>query len=219
MAEQSTKRRSRGRPRLDASDGRDDIKRAALVEFANHGFKGASVDQIAERAGVAKRLIHYHFGSKGALWQQAVADAYEEFREEALEFVLRLGQQAPEDALDSFATQMVWFAADRVALIQISIDETRQGGARSAWLKSTYLVPLQRIMIEQAGVLLGKRADAKAVASHLIPSMFGAVAFPFIDADVTSEAHGVDVFSEGYIGGHAEFIKTLLRASLALPAP
>lgn len=214
MTEQVSKKRRRGRPRLDGSDGRNDIKRAALAEFAKQGFKGASIDQIAEKAGVAKRLIHYHFESKDALWQQAVAEAYDEFRDEALRFVAALSQQAPEVALDAFATQIVRFAAAHVSLIQISIDETRQGGARSEWLKTTYLVPLQRIMIGQTSAVLGRNGDANSFASHLIPSIFGAVVFPFVDADVTSEAHNVDVFSEQYVLAHAEFIKMLLLACL-----
>lgn len=218
MAEQELKKRGRGRPRLDASDGRDIIKRAALAEFARQGFKGASIDHIAKKAGVAKRLIHYHFGSKEVLWQQAVSEAYDELRDEVLTFVVSLSQQSPETALDALATQIVRFAADRVSLIQLSIDETRQRSARSDWLKSEYLVPLQHIMIAQTSSVLSKHTDANAVASHLIPSTFGAVVFPFVDAEVTSEAHNVDVFSEDYILGQAEFIKTLLRAYLKLEA-
>ncbi|MEO1705173.1 MAG: TetR/AcrR family transcriptional regulator [Pseudomonadota bacterium] len=216
MADQALKKRGRGRPRLDAGDGRDDIKRAALTEFARHGFKGTGIDQIAARAGVAKRLIHYHFGSKEALWQQAVSEAYDEFRGEAVAFVQSQTRHAPEDTLDAFATQIVRFAAARVSLIQISIDETRQGGERADWLMATYLVPLQRLMIGQTAALVGgpSETDAESIASHLIPSMFGAVVFPFIDADVTAKAHGVDVFDEAYIAGQAEFIKGLLRACL-----
>jgi len=199
---------------LDAPGGREDIKRAALEEFARHGFKGASVDQIAERAGVAKRLVHYHFESKAALWKQAVAEAYNEFHKEALAFAAGLTQQTPEAALEAFANQMVRFAADRVWLIQISMDETRQRGARADWLKATYLVPLQRLMIEQTTSVLGNRADAKAVAAHLVPAIFGAAVFPFVDAEVTREAHETDVFGEAYIARHADFMTRLLLTCL-----
>ena len=44
---------------------------AALVEFAAHGFAGASTRAIAERAGAHQPQINYHFSSKEALWQAA----------------------------------------------------------------------------------------------------------------------------------------------------
>ena len=214
MTERTVKKRGRGRPPLAAENGPSDIKRAAIAEFARHGFKGASIDQIAARAGVAKRLVHYHFGSKDALWRQAVGEEYDAFQAEALTFADGLATQPAQDALDALADQLVRFAATRVALLQISMDETRQGGERAAWLSSTYLVPLQRMMIDHASGLLGSRPDAKALAAHLIPSIFGAAVFPFVDAEVTGQAHGLDVFSETYIEGQATFIKHLLRATL-----
>ena len=73
----STRRRKRGRPPVAKTDGRDDIKKAALSEFAKRGFKGASIDQIAKTAGVAKPLIHYHFASKDELWKLTVKEAYD----------------------------------------------------------------------------------------------------------------------------------------------
>ena len=73
----STTRRKRGRPPVAKTDGRDDIKKAALSEFAKRGFRGASIDQIAKTAGVAKPLIHYHFASKDELWKLTVKEAYD----------------------------------------------------------------------------------------------------------------------------------------------
>ncbi len=46
---------------------------AALVEFAAHGYEGASTRVIAERAGVHQPLINYHFRSKADLWRASVS--------------------------------------------------------------------------------------------------------------------------------------------------
>jgi len=48
---------------------------AALTEFAEHGFAGARVAAIADRAGVNKQLISYHFGGKRGLYQ-AIEDQW-----------------------------------------------------------------------------------------------------------------------------------------------
>lgn len=214
MTEQTPKKRGRGRPKLDASDGREDIKRAALAEFARHGFKGASIDQIADSAGVAKRLIHYHFGSKDELWKQAVSEAFELFRLEAIKFGTEVSQKTPEDAVGAFAHAIVRFAAERTYLLQIAIDETRQGGDRAQWLKDTYLVPLHRIMLAVLNTISASEADQRTFASHVIPSIFGAINFAFIDADVVAEAYEVDVFDEAYVNEQADFIAMLLRACI-----
>ena len=45
------------------------ILQAAETEFADHGFDGASVRQIALRADVPVALINYHFSSKEGLYR------------------------------------------------------------------------------------------------------------------------------------------------------
>ena len=212
--------RSRGRPRLDTSDGRAEIKRAALAEFATYGFKGASIAKIAHRAGVAKRLIHYHFSSKEELWTQAVSGAYDELRAEAMDFAGQLIHSNLEDMAPVFANQIVRFVARHTALIQISIDETRQGGERSDWLTATYLVPLNQLMTALLKPGLRDPQRAEAAAAHIQPAIMGAIVFPFVDAGVVDKAHGMDVFSEEYIAEHARLITRLLHATLDyVPGP
>ena len=55
----------------DASP-RERILDAAVAEFADHGYLRASLSRIARRAGVAKSLVLYYFGSKDELYSAAV---------------------------------------------------------------------------------------------------------------------------------------------------
>lgn len=48
------------------------ILAAALEEFAEHGYAGASMASAARRAGVAKGLIYHYFPSKAALFEAVV---------------------------------------------------------------------------------------------------------------------------------------------------
>ncbi|HSN67988.1 MAG TPA: helix-turn-helix domain-containing protein, partial [Thermoanaerobaculia bacterium] len=41
---------------------RDQILTAAAAVFAEVGYAGARVDEIAERAGVNKAMLYYHVG-------------------------------------------------------------------------------------------------------------------------------------------------------------
>lgn len=45
------------------------ILKAAEEEFANHGFKGAAMGNIADRAGVPRPNVHYYFKNKKVLYR------------------------------------------------------------------------------------------------------------------------------------------------------
>ncbi|WP_372674664.1 TetR/AcrR family transcriptional regulator [Aquicoccus sp.] len=51
----------------------DAILDAAELVFASSGYEGAALREIAERAGVAQGLIHYHFNNKARLFERMVA--------------------------------------------------------------------------------------------------------------------------------------------------
>ncbi len=66
------------------------ILTAALEVFAEKGFVGATMDEIAARAGVNKALLYYHVGDKQTLFSQAVLDALAPVQQAASE-VAELG--------------------------------------------------------------------------------------------------------------------------------
>jgi AcrR family transcriptional regulator len=76
------------RKRLSAPERREVIERAATEVFAEHGYHGASIDEIARRSGVSPPVVYDHFDSKRdlhrrllertrdellAMWRQALA--------------------------------------------------------------------------------------------------------------------------------------------------
>ncbi|EKP95229.1 TetR/AcrR family transcriptional regulator [Thermaerobacter subterraneus] len=64
----------RGASPRRTADGspRERILDAAVAEFADRGYLRASLSRIARRAGVAKSLVLYYFGSKDDLYRAAV---------------------------------------------------------------------------------------------------------------------------------------------------
>lgn len=68
-------RRSRS-ARAEGRDAREELLEAALEVFAERGYRDASVDDIAERAGYSKGAVYWHFSSKDdlffALWDERV---------------------------------------------------------------------------------------------------------------------------------------------------
>lgn len=60
--------------RLPAAARRRQLLDVALGEFAERGFSGVSMDQVAEAAGVTKPVLYQHFTSKRALYLELVDD-------------------------------------------------------------------------------------------------------------------------------------------------
>jgi AcrR family transcriptional regulator len=55
-------------PVFPLADARNAIMESAIALFAEHGFHGATMRDIALRAGVSQGLLHHHFGGKEGLW-------------------------------------------------------------------------------------------------------------------------------------------------------
>jgi AcrR family transcriptional regulator len=67
----------RARRTLDADERRERIIETAMVHFAEHGYRGGRVEDIASQVGIAKGTVFLDFGSKEglfmAVYQRAVS--------------------------------------------------------------------------------------------------------------------------------------------------
>src|SRR5260370_42285500 len=62
--------------RLTATERRDDLLDAALIEFAEHGYEGTSTEDIARRAGISQPYLFRLFGTKKDLYIASVGRCY-----------------------------------------------------------------------------------------------------------------------------------------------
>ncbi|MDR7330053.1 TetR/AcrR family transcriptional regulator [Corynebacterium guangdongense] len=60
-------------PPADSAAAR--VTSVALDYFAEYGYEGTKLESIARDAGMSKRMIHYHFGDKRGLYEQALIAA------------------------------------------------------------------------------------------------------------------------------------------------
>jgi AcrR family transcriptional regulator len=65
----------------DASRTRAELLAVATQVFAEDGYSGARVDEIAERTRTTKRMIYYYFGGKEQLYLAVLEQAYTTIRE------------------------------------------------------------------------------------------------------------------------------------------
>lgn len=64
------------RERRDPRATREALLQAGAALFADRGFDGVSIEDVAGRAGVNKALISYHFGGKRALYVAILESAF-----------------------------------------------------------------------------------------------------------------------------------------------
>ncbi|AVO45622.1 TetR/AcrR family transcriptional regulator [Phreatobacter cathodiphilus] len=105
---------------------KEDILDAAEAVFAARGFEGASMRAIAEAAGVAQALLHYHYKTKEGLFEAMFtrrSGAINRIRLARLDVMLARGQPSVEDIVE--------------ALLRPTIEaghDPRRGGSRFAGL-------------------------------------------------------------------------------------
>ncbi len=83
---------------------REKILGAATELFAQRGYAGTGVDRLAERSGIAKTAIYYHFGNKEGLLAAVLDRAATAWMESIRESADRA--TTPEDALDTALSRM-----------------------------------------------------------------------------------------------------------------
>ncbi|MBP2325924.1 AcrR family transcriptional regulator [Kibdelosporangium banguiense] len=85
----------------DPDRTRADILDVATAEFADKGYAGARVDEIAARTSTTKRMIYYYFGNKEQLYIAVLERAYTGIR--TLEQNLDVEHLDPVDAIRQLA--------------------------------------------------------------------------------------------------------------------
>ncbi len=73
--------RARKPVRRDPDGTRRRILDAASADFAARGLGGARINEIAERAGVNKRMLYHYFGDKDGLFLAVLEESYARLRQ------------------------------------------------------------------------------------------------------------------------------------------
>ena len=85
----------------DAGRTRAEILAVATREFADKGYDGARVDEIAAKMSATKRMLYYYFGGKEQLYVAVLERAYAVIR--AIEQELDVEHLDPVDAIRQLA--------------------------------------------------------------------------------------------------------------------
>ena len=98
-----TKAAARNRPgRPEGSNGqvRDRILDASELLFAERGYAGTTLREVADAAEVTQALINYYFGSKYGLFQEVFLRRGKRISDQRLERLSELERQGPLQVVD-----------------------------------------------------------------------------------------------------------------------
>jgi len=148
-----------------------DILHAAEQVFARAGFVGATMNEIAERAGLPKANLHYYFGSKQAIYRAVLRNTLSAW----LAGTDAITAEAdPQQALGHYVRAKMKLTAERPDASRVFANELLHGAAEIGELLRTELRALVR---EKARIIDGWAAQGRIApidATHLFFTIWAA---------------------------------------------
>ncbi|MEO0472047.1 MAG: helix-turn-helix domain-containing protein [Bacteroidota bacterium] len=215
MERETQLKRKRGRPASRQELNIDEVLEVAIDVFAEKGFAGAQLKEIAERAGISKSLMNYHFQNKEELWKKAVKKLEEKLTNRLREAKGYFKDLSGVALMKAYNRQFIYFSADQPAFYKILFHEMCARSERSEWLIQTILQPIysfSEVLLEAA-----KEDNAqigKIPVANLAGILMGAANAFFIHAFQMQEMYGVNPFAPDQIERHADIVNELVFGHL-----
>ena len=148
---------------------------AATEVFAEVGFAGARVDEIARRAGVNKATIYYHIGDKKALYTRVIHDVFADMGKRIANNIKE--SQGPEEKLRTFIHNIAFTLDQHPHIPQIMMRELALGGRDFPEVVTEDFARIFGILTEilEQGALKGVFIDVNPFILH--PMVIGPLIF------------------------------------------
>ncbi|MGH7894001.1 MAG: TetR/AcrR family transcriptional regulator [Candidatus Binatia bacterium] len=212
MATLATRHVTRELPQADDVRGR--VLTAAERVFAERGYAGATTREIAEQAGIGKRMLFYYFPSKDAVYRavlerviQGLVAIYEQTR----------GEPGPIGLADGIEG-ITHFTARNLPGMKVWLREIIDGGPHLSELTRRYMIPLY----EHAGAGVANNMATGTFRPgdpmHLMVNVGGVTLFYFLIAPMLRIIWDRDPLDPGAVAERAAAARECLLHGLAGPA-
>jgi AcrR family transcriptional regulator len=154
--------------REKSGDTVERILRAAAEVFAESGFPGARVDEIARRAGVNKAMLYYHVGDKKDLYEAVIRSVIGRTAERLEEEIRQAG--TPEDKMRIYMRRFAATLDENPVMPPIMMREMASGGQtlpRAAVEGVARVVSLVSAILDE-GVLKGVFRPVNPFLVHML---------------------------------------------------
>lgn len=208
--------RRRGRPPADAASAvpEERVLHLAFECFAEAGYEGTTVRDLAKRLGVSHNLLNVRFGSKADLWRKAVDWRVAKFGAPVFA-VFELTDLDPESRLRLLVHRFCGWAAENPSFISVSHAEGRRSTWRLDYLVALYIQPFKQSLDALFDEVRDVRPMRAISSSAFMAMLVQGVGFYFASVPML-EALGVgqEADPESVPTRVAEFADTLLAGLL-----
>jgi AcrR family transcriptional regulator len=173
--------------------------------FGDLGFDATTTRDIAERSGVNKALIHYHFGSKDELLVALLEDYYARLTT-ALMSAMGLHTKLEEQALDVLDAYADFLAANRTfcSIVQREVASGRHVERIVAGTLPTFQLGTAWLGQLEGGAPAGLELD------QLLISVYGMVVTYFTYGRVLQKLTGKDPFSAEALAARKRHVRRVV---------
>lgn len=220
LVDEQPKKRGRGRPPRDATvpveATRDRLLDAAIDLFSRYGYDPVSTGAVADAAGLTQSMVHYHFGSKDALWRAAI-DRLMRRRGRAFPVSrLELRDVDPVTRLKILIRRLIEANAAEPNYVRIVLHEAMANTPRLDWLMERYIAD----GFAAFNSAIRDAIDAgliRPLPLHDITSIATSVSFlTFSIGEVTRRVYDTDLTSDEHVQSLSDSIITTLFAGLQI---
>ncbi|MFL5307962.1 MAG: TetR/AcrR family transcriptional regulator [Polyangia bacterium] len=195
----------------DADRTKEKILRAAIAEFAAHGYSGARVDRICQRARANARMLYHYFGGKERLYVAVLEHVIGDLRQEELR--LQVDQIDPLQGLLQLFDFVDHHFSEHPELITLLSGENLLGGrflrsSAKTPIISSPLMPLIEQLLRRGARDGSIRPDIDPL--HLYVAMVSMSYFHRSNAHTLSFLFRTDLSSAGWQSDHKKLAVELL---------
>lgn len=183
--------------------------------FAEKGFDGARVDEIAGRAGVNKALIYYYFKSK----QSILDEIYREFQEEIVNLLLQYVNEEidfnDEKRLNDFFNLYIAYLETRKDVLRIMLAESLKSSEEKPEILHMMEVLIEREIEPTLKAMREKGFNVAEEKSQLMVTEFFTGVMPVVNyivfKDTWSKHFGIkqdtlkELFFNSYRATHIQY--------------
>ncbi len=207
--------RPRGRPSNDAAGvvREDTVLDRAFYTFAQRGYEGTTLRELAKELGVSHNLINVRFGSKADLWRRAV-DAH--IARVAPPVMAAFDEPGMDDKtrLAELIRRLCRWTAENPDFVGLMHTEGRRATWRLDYLANAYAMPFKEKLSALLASIASQRPVRDISASALMAVLVEGVGFYFASGPLLNRMGDADEISPDKMDGQIDIFAEFILAGL-----